>query len=422
MGAAAAVGLAVGAAGGYLSRGGPAPVATGTATATAPSAGVLRVGAPAMITGGMAAEGRDMINGTTLAAEEINAAGGIFGKKLEVIPADLGSLDPETIVPALEKLCGLEKPDIIINGWGIHPPGWGVITKYGIPTLTGDIVRAFPEFVKNNKPNSWCIYDLANDVYYAPELYKNIKRFAEESDWKPKRKRMYLLHTTYELEVDVTNDLKNLAEKDGWEVQRELISAGTLEWGGVIQKVKAWEPDYIGLYDGFPTDTAQFTKQFVASPINALLYIQYSATVPLYLEVTREFANGVLVCSLPVILPTPWGLAFKERFKQRFGYEGGMCTPGMAYEGLYLYKMAAERAGTLEPHAVMEELGKGEYYGQHILSGVYTWDYPEGREGHYPICDDDHIPVGLLQIQNQKHELINTKYRTSEFQLPPWFR
>ena len=63
-------------------------------TATAP-ANSISIAVEAPLSGDQAASGQDMLNGVTLAADEVNAKGGVLGKQINIIPVD-DKADPAT--------------------------------------------------------------------------------------------------------------------------------------------------------------------------------------------------------------------------------------------------------------------------------------------------------------------------------------
>lgn len=65
-----------------------------TATATAP-ANSISIALEAPLSGDQASSGQDMLNGVQLAADEVNAKGGVLGKQINVIPVD-DKADPVT--------------------------------------------------------------------------------------------------------------------------------------------------------------------------------------------------------------------------------------------------------------------------------------------------------------------------------------
>ncbi len=84
----------------------------------------MRIGLEAPLSGDLQAAGAGMLNGATLAAEEINARGGLKGKEIEIVPIDDGG-DPAIGVPAARKAIG-EGLDGVVAAWN---------TGVGIETL-----------------------------------------------------------------------------------------------------------------------------------------------------------------------------------------------------------------------------------------------------------------------------------------------
>src|ERR1700748_3092312 len=59
------------------------------------STGVVRIGLEAPLTGDQKVLGLGMLEGAKLAAKELNAAGGINGKQVKIVPID-DAADPQT--------------------------------------------------------------------------------------------------------------------------------------------------------------------------------------------------------------------------------------------------------------------------------------------------------------------------------------
>ncbi|MEA2860469.1 MAG: branched-chain amino acid transport system substrate-binding protein, partial [Methylobacteriaceae bacterium] len=60
--------------------------------------------------------GRDTLDGVRMAVEEINAKGGVLGRKLEVVTADEGE-SPKEGVAAVNKLTGDNNVNVLIGGY-----------------------------------------------------------------------------------------------------------------------------------------------------------------------------------------------------------------------------------------------------------------------------------------------------------------
>ncbi len=85
-------------------------IATTTFISTA-YADTIKIGAPDPLTGIYAVDGSVMLNVTKLAVADINAAGGLLGKKLEVIAFDIEDMLPEKLIAAAEVLVAKEKSE-----------------------------------------------------------------------------------------------------------------------------------------------------------------------------------------------------------------------------------------------------------------------------------------------------------------------
>ena len=76
----------------------------------------IRIGLIQPVTGPTAYDGQSVIDGARLAASEINAAGGVLDRKIEVLLQD-GKSDPAESLSAAEKLLDRDKVRVLIGAW-----------------------------------------------------------------------------------------------------------------------------------------------------------------------------------------------------------------------------------------------------------------------------------------------------------------
>ena len=113
-----------------------AAVAMGAATAQAEN---LKLGALMPLTGGLQAYGETSLNGVKLAAEQINAAGGVNGGQVEVIVGDTQTA-PQAGVSAAQKLVNVDRVSALIGALssGVSiPVAKTVSSKEGVPQVSG---------------------------------------------------------------------------------------------------------------------------------------------------------------------------------------------------------------------------------------------------------------------------------------------
>src|SRR6186997_2866003 len=83
----------------------------------APAQETIKVGVIQPLTGAFAASGTYVVNGAKIAADEINAKGGILGKKLELVIEDNKS-NPTEAAAVAEKLITSDKVPVLMGAWG----------------------------------------------------------------------------------------------------------------------------------------------------------------------------------------------------------------------------------------------------------------------------------------------------------------
>ena len=77
----------------------------------------IKIGVIQPLTGAFAASGTYVANGARIAADEINAAGGVLGRRLELVVEDNKS-NPTESVAAAEKLIVRDKAPVLMGAWG----------------------------------------------------------------------------------------------------------------------------------------------------------------------------------------------------------------------------------------------------------------------------------------------------------------
>ena len=94
-----------------------AAIVLAAAVTTAPAQDTIKVGVIQPLTGAFAASGNYVANGAKIAADEINAKGGVLGKKLELVIEDNKS-NPTEAAAVAEKLIVRDKVPVMMGAWG----------------------------------------------------------------------------------------------------------------------------------------------------------------------------------------------------------------------------------------------------------------------------------------------------------------
>src|SRR2546430_15985955 len=112
----------------YLSKTTLAAIVLAAGVTAAAAQESIKVGVIQPLTGAFAASGTYVANGAKIAADEINAKGGILGKKLELVIEDNKS-NPTEAAAVAEKLITSDKVPALMGAWGSS------LTLAVLPTL-----------------------------------------------------------------------------------------------------------------------------------------------------------------------------------------------------------------------------------------------------------------------------------------------
>jgi branched-chain amino acid transport system substrate-binding protein len=220
-------------------------------TQVAIAADTIKIGQVAPLTGPGAESGRYQTQGAKLAAEEINKAGGVLGRQLELVIEDDQTTNPG-IVLAFSKLAG--NADLVaflgsVKSTQVHAMAPDVL-KLGKPVLIGGTDPTL-----THMGNPWFFRFRPHDVYSA----RVIADYGAKTLGKKKRA---IVHST---DAFGTNGMKNLAESlKGMGIEPVLVQGypnNSQDFTPVALAVKQSGADVMGTYMTFESDQAIFAKQ-----------------------------------------------------------------------------------------------------------------------------------------------------------------
>jgi len=324
----------------------------------------IKFGAIYDFAGGCHMYSESAITGIKLAVAEINAKGGILGRKLEYIVRDT---EGKTDVGQRETMDLIlrEKVNFIMgpcsSGVGLamqvkHSES-KVIRIAGIANTEAQTVDKFTPYIFQVVPNTY-MEATANTRYLN-------KKF-------PKAKKFCTIGPDYEFgrreETAFADEIKKLVP-DAEIVYEAWPKLGEKDFTAFITAIMAKKPDAVhgSLFGG---DLVSFTKQalpygfFEKTPFIALYDLPVLVALgPDAPEGTLGFGRGCFFMD-----PNPKMMEFVEKYKK--AYQGAYPDSWavMAYDTLYLYKAAAEKAKTIETEAMIKAL---EGYALDSLRGKF---------------------------------------------------
>jgi branched-chain amino acid transport system substrate-binding protein len=332
----------------------------------------IKIGAILPLTGSGASYGVWMKGGAEIATEEINAAGGIGGRKLEVIYEDHAA-DASKAVNGMRRLVEVEKVPF-------------TLTSYSAPTLAIQPIGAQNKIVMMNGGGQ--SDNLANKDY----LYNNIPVVSNEvgviADWLTREKKFKAAVMIVANDEAGRNAARTFREKfsagGGRVLSEEQVALDGNDFRAQLAKLKAAGGDLLFI-SSYGRNVAIITDQ--ARELGITIPMAATSWVLIPEVMKAKGAEGLLTTRLPFNPESPFAKKFKEKYKTDAGF-----FAVQYYSGTKIFARAAEEA--------MKKSG-GRLDGEGVknaIESVKAFDTISGKlvfqPNHAAIMD---IEVGVLK-------------------------
>ncbi|MCG6979920.1 MAG: ABC transporter substrate-binding protein [Deltaproteobacteria bacterium] len=319
-----------------------------TLPATVRAADTVQVGIVLPLTGSQAAFGEIEKQSFDLALEEINAAGGINGKKLEFLMED-DTGRPEVGRSVAEKLITKDKVVMLGGGYSSSVTAGlaGVAQQNHMPFLinTGsadDITeKGFDYVFRLNPP--------------ASEYSSGVEQFLEQV---VKPKSVAILYENTKFGTSSSKAFTKSCEKLGIEVVlNEGYEHAGIDFKPILVKVKQLNPDIVYMVS-YVMDASLLMRQSRELKLTPKLFIGGGAgfTLPEFKENAGVAADYVVSATLwHQVLPLPGAMDYFQKFKAKYNkdteYHGAE-----AYAAAYVIADVLKRAKSFSPEDIRQAL------------------------------------------------------------------
>lgn len=386
----------------------------------------LLIGSALPLTGPSGPDGREMRNGATLAIEEINARGGVGGRRIEHVVVDTDIFSADGVRNAIEQLVAAEVDAITVGYVFVGEDILELAAAYGAPYLHATTCEFQLEQVRRDPRRYGCIFQVCpTEVHYGRGFVRFLDRLQRSGAWQPRGRGLMLVETPVvggQIAIDPTFEA---AERSGWRISSVLrVPELGADWGSVVDAIHREDPAAVLVADFVVGELAAFQRTFAARPTDALVYALYTPSIPEFLRAAGPAAEGLLWSTVTGTYGDPIGQGFAARYRSRFGRPPGRSHAGIAYDEVYLLAQAwAAVENPRDFRAVAERLRRIAYRG---VNGAYFFDN-EGQGGlAYPDMTPD-PSIGqahlVLQIQDGRHRILDpAPYVEAFFRPPSWWR
>ena len=321
-----------------------------TAAAAPPaSAQTIKIGVFGPLTGDAAAMGSSEKEAVDLAVKEKNDAGGIRGKKVEVVYGDDAG-KPEEAVNVAKRL--ISRDEVLITIGSISSPASLAASQVSRQSETPQIVVAGTAQRITTQGNKWVFRSPVPDT----KLVADLAGFINEKF--PKLKKFAFLYVNDDFGRGGFEAFKAAGQKYGFEiVADERYTRGDIDFTAQLGRIKASPAQAMIEWSRY-TEGALIAKQFVQTGLNLVRFGSDGVATPKYVELGGPAVDGVYFTthfSVATGADIPAARTFMDKYQKAFGRVPDAYA-AEAYDAITLALLAIEKAGKEDRAAVRDAL------------------------------------------------------------------
>jgi len=322
----------------------------------------VRIGFLGCLSGPAKAYSGEMLRGTQLAVEEINARGGYRGKpvvlKIRDDQARMGNTANETV-----KLIYEDRVLAFLGSMSSDTThvALRVALKGEVAELTS--ISTDPTITQIVVP--WIFRCLADDWSQSRALAKLV--FQER-----KFTRVALLERNNRYGRMGSAEIKRVAKRMGHPITLAIrYGKSTKNFAGHIEKIREYRADAVIIW-GLYAKGAQIVREMDAAGLDIPIFGADGLVAPRFIELAGKSAQGVVVTyPYDFYRDDPITRRFNEKFRQRYGHDPDSFA-AHGYDAMYLVFHAVKRAG-LNRTRIRDELARTRDF--HGATGIIGFDH-----------------------------------------------
>ena len=327
----------------------------------------VRLGVVHALSGVMADSESRLVEALQLAAEELNAAGGVLGRPLELVVVDSRS-DAAHAAQEAERLIRQEGVQALFGCWT------SVCRKAVLPMVERHRSLLFyPLQYEGMEQSEHIVYlGAAPNQQIIPGAHWAMERFG---------RRIYLVGSDYVFPRTANRLIRDLARAgDGEVVAERYLPLAATDFDALVEDIRNTRPDVVlNTING--VGNRHFFNALAQAGLGELPVVSFSVAEP-ELRMIGEAAHHPAhhaVWGYFQSLPGETNARFVARLRQRFGADRVSSDPVVSsHTGLMLWAAAARRAGTTDPGQVSHSVAHTSLSGPAGIVAVdstarHTW-------------------------------------------------
>lgn len=351
--------------------------ALGALSAPAMAADPIKIGVMAESSGPNAEAGVYQINGAKMALEEINKAGGVLGRQMELRIEDNQSTNPGSVLAVSKLTSGGDLAALIgsVRSTQIQAVA-PTVMKTGLPMVIGGT-----DYGLTHSNNPWIFRARPNDGYSA-------KVIADYGVNTLKLKKWAIVHSTDAFGNGGKNNLTESLKALGiTPVTVQGFTSNSQDFTPIVLAIKQSGADVVSSYIANSTDVGIFAKQLRQLGVKVEWVGSPSLSTDTAMKLAAEALHGTYSIADFAVGSSPEAEAYAKKYKDKYKIEPDLYS-SWSYDAVNLLALAIKNANSTKPADIQKALhGIKGYKG---VEGTYNFDKNgDGLHGYNIIKNED---------------------------------
>jgi len=353
---------------------------------SAQAAEPIKIGVSGPFTGGSSSMGVSMRDGVRLAAKEINAAGGVLGRQIELVERD-DEAKNERGVQIAQELINREKVVATVGyiNTGVALASQRFYQQAKIPVMNNVATGSLVTHQFDSQPENYVFRNSANDSIQAPMI-------VEEAVRRGFKKVAIMADSTNYGQLGQKDLVAALEKKGMTPVVNEKFNIGDVDMTAQLLKAKAAGADAVLTY-GIGPELAQLANGMTKIGWKVPMVGSWTLSMANYIDNAGPGGEGARMPQTFIQEPTnakrqSFIIAFLRDFKPKGGRMDSPVSAAQGYDSVYLLAAAMKQANSTEGAKIKTAL---EDLKAPVEGVVTTYKKPYSAKNHEAI--DGTIPV-----------------------------
>jgi branched-chain amino acid transport system substrate-binding protein len=262
------------------------------------------------------------------------------------------------------------------------------------------------------------------EIHYGSGFVRFLDELEAAGSWTPQNRRLVFVETPVAGGHTTLPQTIERAERSGWVVDAIItVAAYDADWSTALAQIFRADPAAIKLSHFVAAEAAAFQRRFAAQPTDSLVYGVYAPSVPEFLELAGDAADGMVWATMTGSYSDVIGATFARLYREAYGSEPGRSLAGASYDQVNLLRLAWAQVGNPrafgDVSAALRQIAHRGVNGTYFLGNERQTGLSYPDETPDPSLGQAHL---VFQIQGRSQRILDPAlYADGSFVTPSWF-